>query len=178
MNDSSFNTGNARTTRRHRSWIGVAGLTLVAATATVAVSRDSVANAETSGFERRCIGTYLVLEEGSLAQTLWTFHADNTLVSSSTGEMLFAFGSQQGSWRPDGRRGAKAVQLDFDWDIDGNLQAIGRVDIDVQADDRSCDSISGQFVGRLFAPGEDPLDIGETEPLFGDTVKGRRIQVP
>ena len=111
--------------------LAVTGLGLVSAS--LALGRESAAHAgEESVFERRCTGTYLVLEEGSQAQTLWTFHADRTLVASSSGELLFAFSGQQGAWRPDGDSGAKAVELDFDWDAAGTLQAIGRVDIDEQ----------------------------------------------
>lgn len=164
--------------RTHRAWLAAAGLTLGGA-AILALSGESAAHGgDASSFERRCVGTYLVLEETSLAQTLWTFHADRTLVASSTGEELFVFSGQQGSWRPEGETGAKAVELTFDWDADGALEAIGRVDIDVRADDRRCDSISGEFVGRLFLPGEDPLELGDSEPLYGDTFSGRRVSVP
>lgn len=166
------------TSRRRRwAWLAASGLGLVSAS--VSLGRDSAAReGEASGFERRCIGTYLVLEEGSGAQTLWTFHADRTLVGSSSGEQAFAFSAQHGTWRPEGELGAKAVELDFDWDAAGALEAIGRVDIDVHADDRRCDSIRGEFEGRLFAPGDDPLELGDTPPLFGDTIVGRRVSVP
>jgi hypothetical protein len=166
--------------RRARwAWLATAGVALATGAGISAVSRESAARSdETSGFERRCVGSFLVLEETSLAQTIWTFHADQTLVSTSSGELLFAFGNQQGSWRPEGVAGARAVQLDFDWDVDGNLEAIGRVDIAVSADDRSCDTISGSFEGRLFAAGEDPLELGDIPALFGDTITGRRIRVP
>jgi len=174
------------TERRPTAWTRARGacLTLGASAlatgaAIVTLSRDSAADSERpSTFERRCVGTYLVLEEGSLAQTLWTFHGDRTLVASSTGELLFAFSGQQGSWRPEGDRGAQAVELDFDWDADGNLQAIGRVDIEVSADDPSCDTLSGSFEGRLFVAGQDPLDITDIPPVFGDTITARRVRVP
>jgi len=161
------------------AWIGAAGLALATGVGTVALSRESAAHpSEPSGFERRCVGSYLVIEEGSQAPTIWTFHGDRTLVSTSSGELLFAFGAQHGSWRPEGRLGAKAVQLDFDWDADGNLEAIGRVDIDVEAGDPSCETLTGSFEGRLFPPGEDPLVIGDTPALFGDTIRGQRIVAP
>jgi hypothetical protein len=179
MNRNSLNpaiTSSKRSVRRRWAWLAITGLGL--AGATLALGRDSAAHTgEPSLFERRCVGTYLVLEEGSGAQTLWTFHADGTLIASSSGESLFDFSGQQGAWRPDGE-GAKAVELDFDWDDAGTLQAIGRVDIDVHADDRRCDSISGDFEGRLFAPGDDPLDISDVPALYGDTVSGRRVSVP
>lgn len=178
MNDSSIRNANVNP-HAPWSWWVAGGLALATAVATTALSRESDArSAELSGFERRCTGSFLVLEETSLAQTIWTFHADHTLVSTSSGELLFAFGNQQGSWRPEGVAGARAVQLDFDWDVAGNLEAIGRVDIDVSADDRSCDTISGSFEGRLFVAGEDPLELGDTPALFGDTITGRRIRVP
>jgi hypothetical protein len=161
------------------AWIGAAGLALATGVCTVALSRESAAHpGEASGFERRCVGSYLVLEEASQALTIWTFHGDRTLVSTSSGELLFAFGAQHGSWRPEGRSGATAVQLDFDWDVDGNLEAIGRVDIAVEAGDASCETLTGSFEGRLFPPGEDPLDIGDTPALFGDTISGQRILAP
>jgi hypothetical protein len=178
MKHSNTNMSNAKL-RSGWAWLGAGGLALAAGAITVAVSLQSSAHpGEGSGFERRCIGTYLVLEQGSGAQTLWTFHADHTLVSSSSGELLFAFGSQQGSWRPEGPFGAKAVQLDFDWDAAGTLEAIGRVDVNVHADDPSCDTLSGDFEGRLFPPGESPLELGDTPALFGDLVTGQRVQVP
>jgi hypothetical protein len=164
---------------RSRAWLAAAGLALAAGASTIALSSDSVAHTDGPNvFERRCVGTYLVLEEGTLAQTLWTFHGDRTLVASSTGEELFVFSGQQGSWRPEGESGALAVELVFDWDVDGNLEAIGRVDIDVVAGDRSCDTLTGSFEGRLFAAGEDPLDITEIPALYGDTISARRIRVP
>lgn len=167
------------TPRRRWAWLAATALGLVGASATLALAPSSPAHAsEGARFERRCVGTYLVLEEFTGAQTLWTFHADRTLIASSTGEKVFAFSGQQGSWRPDGESGAKAVELTFDWDDAGALEAIGRVDIDVRADDRSCDTIVGEFAGRLFLPGDDPLDITGNEPLYGDTIVGRRVSVP
>lgn len=178
MNDSNAQRSPAWT-RARRVCLAASVLALASGAAIVGLSRDSAAHAEgPSAFERRCVGTYLVLEQGSLAQTLWTFHADRTLVGSSTGELLFAFSGQQGSWVPDGERGAQAVELDFDWDVDGNLQAIGRVDINVSADDPSCDTLTGSFEGRLFVPGEDPLDITNVPAVFGDTITARRVRVP
>lgn len=165
--------------RRRWAWLAATGLGLVAFSASLALGGERTAQAgDASSFERRCTGTYLVLEEGSGAQTLWTFHADRTLIASSTGEELFVFSGQQGSWRPDGASGAKAVQLNFDWDAAGALEAIGRVDIDVRAEDGRCDTIRGEFEGRLFLPGDDPLEIGDTPALFGDTIVGRRVRVP
>jgi len=165
--------------RRRWAWPAAAGLGLVSISAAVALGPERPAHASEAGrFERRCIGTYLVLEEATGAQTLWTFHADRTLIASSTGEKFFAFSGQQGSWRPAGESEAKAVELTFDWDDTGALEAIGRVDIDVRAEDRSCDTISGEFEGRLFLPGEDPLELADTQPLFGDTIIGRRVSVP
>jgi hypothetical protein len=165
--------------RRRWAWPAAAGLGLVSISAALALGPERPAHAsEAARFEHRCIGTYLVLEEATLAQTLWTFHADRTLVASSTGEKLFAFSGQQGSWRPAGESGARAVQLTFDWDDTGTLEGIGRVDIDVRAEDRGCDTLSGQFEGRIFLPGEDPLDLAGTEPLYGDTIVGRRVSVP
>ena len=164
----------------HRAWLAAAGLALATGAVTLGVSRVGAAHGDggASTFERRCIGTYLVLEEGTQAQTLWTFHADRTLIASSSGEELFVFSGQQGSWRPEGETGAKAVELTFDWDDTGALEAIGRVDIDVRADDRRCDTIRGEFVGRLFFAGEDPLELGDSAPLYGDTIVGRRVSAP
>jgi hypothetical protein len=165
--------------RRHRTWLAGGVLALATLASTVALSRDSGAHSDgPNAFERRCVGTYLVLEETTLAQTLWTFHGDRTLVASSTGEEVFVFSGQQGSWRPEGDAGAKAVELVFDWDADGTLEAIGRVDIDVVAGDRSCDTLSGSFEGRLLPPGDDPLDITDVPALYGDTISARRIRVP
>jgi hypothetical protein len=180
MNRNRLNstiTITKNSSRRRWAWLAISGLGL--ASATLALGRDSAAHTgQPSVFERRCVGTYLVLEEGSGAQTLWTFHSDGTLIASSSGEDAFDFSGQQGAWRPVGELGAKAVELDFDWDAAGALQAIGRVDIDVHADDRRCDSIGGQFEGRLFAPGDDPLDLTDTPALYGDTITGRRVSVP
>src|SRR5687767_6589780 len=178
MIESKIEKNKARA-RRYRAWQTAGGLALAAGASTIALSSDSVAHGEgPNAFERRCVGTYLVLEEGTLAQTLWTFHGDRTLVASSTGEEVFVFSGQQGSWRPEGDSGALAVELVFDWDVDGNLEAIGRVDIDVVAGDRSCDTLTGSFEGRLFAAGEDPLDITDVPALYGDTISARRVRVP
>src|SRR5262245_24812775 len=86
--------GRART---YRAWLAAAGLALVTGGVILGVSRDSAAHGDggaASSFERRCIGTYLVLEEMTGAQTLWTFHADRTLIASSTGEEVFVFSGQ------------------------------------------------------------------------------------
>jgi hypothetical protein len=164
--------------RRRWAWPAAAALGLVSIGAALALSPERPAHAsEAAGFERRCIGTYLVLEEATGAQTLWTFHADRTLVASSTGEKFFAFSGQQGSGRPAGESGARAVELAFDWDDTGTLEGIGRVDIDVRAEDRGCNTISGEFEGRIFLPGQDPLELAGTEPLYGDTIVGRRVSV-
>ena len=161
------------------AWLAAGGLALATAGGVGAFSRVSAAHpGEASTFERRCIGSYLVLEETTGAQTIWTFHADRTLVSTSSGELFFAFGNQQGSWRPQGPAGAKAVQLNFDWNEEGVLDAIGRVEIEVEAGDARCDTLTGSFEGRLFLPGENPLELGDTAALFGDTVTGERIVVP
>jgi hypothetical protein len=165
--------------RRRWAWPVAAGLGLVSISAALALGPERPAHAsEAARFERGCIGTYLVLEEASGAQTLWTFHADRTLVASSTGEKFFAFSGQQGSWRPAGESGANAVLLTFDWDDTGTLEGIGRVDIEARAEDRHCDTIRGEFEGRIFLPGDDPLDLAGTEPLYGDTIIGRRVSVP
>lgn len=159
--------------------LALGALGLAAAAGMLALSGESAAHGGgRTLFEQRCVGTYLMLEETSGAQTLWTFHGDRTLVGTSTGELLFAFSTQQGSWEPEGPAGARAVELDFDWDAEGTLEAIGRVDIEVSADDPSCETLSGSFEGRLFPPGADPLDITDIPPLFGDLVSGRRVSVP
>jgi hypothetical protein len=166
--------------RRRAVWFFALGLAGAAGAATLALSPDSAAHGDDgpNAFERRCVGTYLVLEEATGAQTLWTFHRDRTLIASSTGENVFAFSGQQGSWRPEGGAGARAVELVFDWDAAGALEAIGRVDIVVSAADSSCDTLTGSFEGRLFVPGEDPLDITDVPPLYGDTIVGQRVRVP
>jgi hypothetical protein len=161
--------------RGRSAWLAGAGLAVLTAATTLALTRPEAAHASTT-FGGQCIGSYLVLEQGTGAQTLWTFHRDGTLIGSSTGEQFFVFSGQQGSWRPDGAGGTRAVELTFDWNVEGVLEAIARVDITLSAEDERCDTFSGEFEGRLFPVGEDPLEPGETPAAFGDVIVGRRIE--
>ena len=79
-------------------------------------------------------------------------------------------------WKPNGKRTAKAIVLDFSFDDQENLINIARVDILVRGEGKKCQKVEGEFSLRFFEEGEDPLQV-ETdagEP-FMDLFTGQRI---
>jgi hypothetical protein len=130
-----------------------------------------------------CIaGTYLV-KEGSGTQGVWTLSADGTLQITSSAEVAFNFSHIQGAWRPDSRRRAKAVAIDFNFIPvpvgNGALPAaIARIDI-AMSFSRECNEMEGELELRFFDPEtEDPLEpaTGTGAPTIINFM-GRRIRV-
>jgi len=130
-----------------------------------------------SGFPENCAGTYLN-QEGSGAQSIWTFGKDGSFLGTSSTQRAFNFSSQQGVWENDGSGDAKAVFLDFSFDAGGALLNIGRVDIVLHTVGQGCANIAGSFSLRFFEAGEDPLNpASDTGTPITDTFTGRRLTV-
>ena len=150
-------------------WLGVS----LAASAALVGTAGARADGRDFG---ACAGTYLI-EEGSGSLDLWTFHRDGTLVNTSLGEQIFNFSTQHGSWKTVGPHSAHAIQLDLHRADDGSFASVGRVDINIRAVGSGCEQVTGDFSGRLFEAGKDPLDPGtDTGDAFADTFTGRRVQ--
>jgi hypothetical protein len=160
-----------------RRRLSVALLTCLAPAAlfVAAASTRAIADDAHRDFQA-CTGTYLITE-GNGGVDLWTFHRDGTLVNTSLGEQFFNFSTQHGSWKSSSSRSLEAIQLDLHRTAEGALASVGRVDIEVRAADRSCTTLEGEFSGRLFEAGEDPLDLAtDTGEPFVDIFTGRRVQ--
>ncbi len=128
-------------------------------------------------FPGNCAGTYLI-QEGSGAQSLWTFGKDGSFLGTSSTQRVFNFSSQQGVWENNGSGDAKAVFLDFSFDASGVLLNIGRVDIVVHTVGHGCANIAGSFSLRFFEAGEDPLNPGsDTGTPITDIFTGRLLTV-
>ena len=125
---------------------------------------------------KNCLaGTYLI-EEGSGTRGLWEFSKDGNFTGTSSAQPLLNFSTLQGMWKPNGKRTAKAIVLDFSFDDQENLINIARVDILVRGEGKKCQKVEGEFSLRFFEEGEDPLQV-ETdagEP-FMDLFTGQRI---
>ncbi len=135
------------------------------------------ASLRASAFPADCAGTFLT-QEGSGAQSLWTFGKDGTFLGTSSTQKVFNFSNQQGVWQNDGAGNTKGVFLDFSFDSSGALLNIGRVDVLFHAVGHGCANIAGSFSLRFFEAGEDPLNPGsDTGTPITDTFTGRRLSV-
>jgi hypothetical protein len=124
-----------------------------------------------------CTGTYFIRESNG-SVNLWTFHRDGTLVNTSLGERVNNFSTQHGSWKAVGPLSARAVQLDLHWASDGSFAGVGRVDIKIMGQNGGCDTVAGEFSGRVFEAGEDfrKPDTDSGKP-FSYTFTGSRVEV-
>ena len=129
------------------------------------------------GFPEACAGTYLT-QEGSGAQSIWTFGKDGSFLGTSSTQRVFNFSNQQGVWENDGGGNTKGVFLDFSFDASGALLNIGRVDVVFHTVGHGCANIAGSFSLRFFEAGEDPLNpSSDTGTPITDIFTGRRLTV-
>jgi len=126
-----------------------------------------------------CTGTYFIRESNG-SVNLWTLHLDGTLVNTSLGQRMHDFSTQHGTWKAVGPLSARAVQLDLHWASDGTLSSVGRVDITIRGEKGGCDTVVGEFSGRLFEPGEDfrkPETTSGRPIRYNETFTGSRVDV-
>jgi hypothetical protein len=129
--------------------------------------------AETKG---GCIGGTYLVQEGSGAQSLWTFSKDGTVQFASSAQSALNFSEGHGAWRQPRSRVAKATILDFTYGPTSSPEEIARVDAQITFS-KKCLTMEGSFDLRFFDPDtEDPLDVNsDTGQPVSDTFTGRRV---
>jgi hypothetical protein len=100
-------------------------------------------------------------------------------VQFGTGATGVGFSDQQGTWKRVGARVIEATVLDLSYEpITGEFlgTAIARYNLRF---DRSFQTVTGEAKGKLFDPGVDPLNPGETKPIaeFSDVFQAQRVTV-
>ena len=166
------------------------GLTAWCVTSTGLAERNSGGVVQVSGgavqaaaMSPAFAGTFLVTivtQDGSVLQVLATVHQDGTLIVSDTTDFGGNFPDAHldspayGSWRISGNQQTSSVFLHFSYDDDGTLMFIGRTDL-VSDLLPGGEETSGEGAGRIYFPGQDPLDPDDGFPAGTFTFTGQRV---
>jgi hypothetical protein len=131
-------------------------------------------------FNKRVAGTYYLVEDGGASFRIMTLTEDQNWFSTSSlqADQISGhlFSDQQGVWRRTGRLEITATVLDFDFDAKGSLNGIARICC-VVIFDAHFRKVHGRYSGEIFAPGVNPLDLGDNKPIdrFEATFTGERV---
>jgi hypothetical protein len=136
-------------------------------------------------FGARIAGTYLAIRQPDAGPTrILTIFADGNLTSIQSIQFGQAaanggFSNQQGVWKRVGEREIEATILDLAYDLaTGEFLGTTIAHYDLRFDD-SFQRVTGRDMGKVFGPGVDPLNPGETKPIaeFRDDFQAQRVAV-
>lgn len=139
-------------------------------------------------FGVRIAGTYIVARASGNAppatgpSRILNIFADGNLTSVQSTEVGGAaiggdsFSNQHGTWQRVGKREIKATVLDLTYQASGEY--VGAVVADYHLKfDSTLQTVTGDVEGKIFSPGIDPLNPGETQPIaeFIDHFQAQRV---
>ena len=126
-------------------------------------------------FSKRAAGTFLLHEALEGGSRIVTITADGRWFGIHSTQFKYDFTDQQGSWVKIGNRTIKAGALNFSLLQDGVGSALFVYIVEFDDHYRQ---VSGELLGKIFAPGVDPLDP-ESIPIetMRDTFTGKRLRL-
>lgn len=139
----------------------------------------------TARFGERIAGAYLVTRQPDAGPSrILTIFADGNLTSIQSiqfggGVAGGGFSNQQGWWKRVGHHEIKAVVFDFSYDpLTGDFLGTAIAYYTLRFNG-SLHTVTGEVKGKVFAPGVDPLNPGDTEPIaeFSDVFHAQRVTV-
>lgn len=126
-------------------------------------------------------GTYLLVQTND-SQRVLALKPGGTASLVSQGQQVRGYTSGLGAWEMTGPDSARATIIDFndpafEPDADGASQLVFDLTFTGEADGRF-QNVSGQFSGKAFAKGDNPL-AKDSQPVrsFGTSFEGMRIGI-
>jgi hypothetical protein len=137
-------------------------------------------------FGVRIAGTYIVTRQPDDGPSrILTIFADGNLASIQSvqfgGEALGGdwFSNQHGPWERIGKHEIEATVLNLSYEpLTGKFLGTAIAHYNLQFDN-TFQTVTGKVTGKIFSPGVDPLNPGETKPIaeFSDAFQAQRVTV-
>lgn len=137
-------------------------------------------------FGVRIAGTYIVTRQPDDGPSrILTIFADGNLASIQSvqfgGESLGGdwFSNQHGTWERVGKHESEATVLNLAYEpLTGEFLGTAIAHYNLQFDNMF-QTVTGKVTGKIFSPGVDPLNPGETKPIaeFSDAFQAQRVTV-